>query len=188
MSISGKLKNSAIGNFLRCLHLGLYNRFITYVPSFTVRHSVLRYLYGMKIGHESNIHMGVRVFAPQRISIGSNSVIHFDCILDGRCGLRIGNSVDISYQVNIFTLQHDMDHPNYEARGGPVVIHDHAVISGRSIILPNVTVGKGSVVATGAVVTKDVPEYAVVGGIPAQFIRERNHNLTYKLSYRRYFH
>jgi len=188
MSFLNKLKDSKIGQFCRDLHLGLYNRLFTFIPSFTVRHFLLRYLYGMKIGRETNIHMGVKVLSPQRISINDNSIVHFDCILDGRSGLTIGKCVDVSYQVNIFTLQHDMDAPDYIATGAPVVIHDYAVIAGRSIILPGVTIGKGAVVASGAVVTKDVPDYMMVGGVPAQFIRQRNPNLTYKLSYRRYFH
>ena len=188
MSWLDSFKNTEIGNFLADLRLGLYNRLFTYIPSFSIRHFILRYFYGMKLGRQSNIHMGIKVFAPQRIVIGNNSIIHFDCILDGRCGLFIGNCVDISYQVNIFTLQHDMDAPDYVAIGNPVTIQDYAVVSGRSTILPGVTIGKGAVIATGAVVTKDVAPYHVVGGVPAQFIRERNHNLTYKLSFRRYFH
>lgn len=188
MSWFMRFKNSEFVHFLHCLHLGLYNRFLTYIPSFTLRHFFLRYLYGVKIGYQSNIHMGVRLFAPQRISIGNNSVVHFDCILDGRCGLVIGDCVDISYQVNIFTLQHDLDDPDYGTNGGPVTIEDYAVVAGRSTILPGVTIGRGAVVASGAVVTKDVMPYTVVGGVPAQFIRERNHNLRYKLNYRRYFH
>lgn len=142
----------------------------------------------MKIGHDTNIEMGIRVFAPQRIIIHDNSVVHFDCILDGRCGLEIGNCVDIGHQVNIFTLQHDIDDPRYGTKGGKVVIDDYAVIGGRSTILPDVHIGKGAVVATGAVVTKDVGPYEMVGGVPARFIRKRSEVLVYKLSYRRYFH
>ncbi len=182
------LKKSNTAIFFRDLHLGLYNRLFTYVPSFAFRHFVLRYLYGVTLGRCSNIHMGVRFLSPQKISIGDNSVIHFDCILDGRCGIMIGNCVDINHQVNIFTLQHDMDDSEYGSVGGPVKINDYAIISGRSTVLPGVTIGTGAVVASGGVVTKDVPEYTIVGGVPAQFIRERNPNLTYKINFRRYFH
>jgi putative colanic acid biosynthesis acetyltransferase WcaF len=187
-SLLHAFKYSKLGFFLRCLHLGFYNRGLTYFPSFFVRHLALRYLYGLKMGRETNIHMGVRFFSPERIHIGNNSVVHFDAILDGRMGLVIGDCVDVSYQVNIFTLQHDMDDPDYDTRGGQVTIGDYAVIAGRSTILPGVTVGRGAVVASGAVVTNDVAEYSVVGGVPAHFIRERNRDLRYKLSYRRYFH
>lgn len=158
------------------------------IPSFTLRHFILRAFYGMKIGHETNLEMGIRVFAPQRIVIGDNSVVHFDCILDGRCGLVIGSCVDVGHQVNIFTLQHDIDSPTYRTEGGKVTIGDYAVIGGRATILPRVTVGEGAVVATGAVVTKDVDPYTLVGGVPAHFIRGRERDLAYKISYRRHFH
>jgi maltose O-acetyltransferase len=63
--------------------------------------------------------------------------------------------------------------------GGPVTIHDHAWISARAIILPCVTIGQGAVVAAGAVVTRDVPEYSIVGGVPAKPIGTRPKNLDY---------
>jgi putative colanic acid biosynthesis acetyltransferase WcaF len=174
--------------FLRWFHLGLYNSLFTRVPWFAFRHAVLRRFYGMRIGRGSNIEMGLRVFAPQRIQVGDDSVVHFDAILDGRCTLRIGNCVDIGQQVNIFTLQHDIDDPEYSTIGGAVVIEDHAVIGGRSTILPGVVVGEGAVVATGAVVTHDVPPYTMVAGVPARPVRERKKDLRYRVRYRRHFH
>jgi putative colanic acid biosynthesis acetyltransferase WcaF len=188
LEVKARVKNSGWANFLRWLHLGLYNRGITMIPSFTIRHFALRYLYGMRIGRETNIEMGARVFAPQRIVIGNNSVVHFDCTLDGRCGLQIGDCVDIGHQVNIFTLEHDIDSPDYSSKGGKVIIEDYAVIGGRSTVLPNVTIGEGAVVATGAVVTKHVAPYTLVGGVPARFIRERKRGLRYRISYHRWFH
>jgi len=63
--------------------------------------------------------------------------------------------------------------------GAPVEIGDYAWVCSRSIILPGVKVGEGAVVACGAVVTKDVEPYTVVGGIPAKKIADRNKNLEY---------
>jgi acetyltransferase-like isoleucine patch superfamily enzyme len=61
------------------------------------------------------------------------------------------------------------------------------VIGTRVTILPGVHVGTGAVIASGAVVTKDVAPYAVVGGVPAKFIKERSHALTYTLKFARLF-
>ena len=188
MKLIKKLRDAKWAQFVRWAHLGLYNRCLTFFPSFEVRHFILRYVYGVRIGRSTNIEMGVRVFSPQRIVIGDNSVVHFDCILDGRCGLEIGNCVDVGHQVNIFTLEHDIDDIHYRTKGGKVVIQNYAVISGRCSILPGVTIGEGAVVATGAVVTRDVAPYELVGGVPARHIRHRNRGLAYELSYRRLFH
>jgi putative colanic acid biosynthesis acetyltransferase WcaF len=80
----------------------------------------------------------------------------------------------------IYTLQHDTDSPEFAVVGGPVVIEDYVYVGPRVIILPNVRIGRGAVIAAGAVVTKDIPPYAIVGGVPARFIRERTHELHYR--------
>lgn len=67
------------------------------------------------------------------------------------------------------------------------MIEDHAWIGARVIILPGVTVGEGAVVAAGAVVTRSVPPYAVVGGVPAKRIGERNRDLLYRTKFSPFF-
>ena len=174
--------------FARQLHLGCYNRLLTYAPSFTLRHLALRACYRMHIGRKTNLEMGIRVFAPQRIRIGDNSVVHFDAILDGRCGLVIGDCVDIGHAVHIFSLQHDIDDPAYRLEGGQVTIEDYAIVGGRTTILPGVTIGRGAVCAAGSVVTRDVEPFMVVGGVPTRVIRRRQCSPCYRLNYRRHFH
>jgi maltose O-acetyltransferase len=101
--------------------------------------------------------------------------------------LVIGNNVSIAGEVRIFTMQHDVDDPNFAEIEGRVTIDDYAVIGTRVTILPGVHIGKGAVVASGAVVTRDVEPYAVVGGVPAEFIRSRSKDLRYTLSFSRLF-
>ena len=79
----------------------------------------------------------------------------------------------------IWTAQHDYRSRTFAAAGGPVVIEDFVWLGPRAIVLPGVTIGKGAVVAAGAVVTKDVAPYAVVAGVPAVKVRERPHDLDY---------
>ncbi|MBN2145988.1 MAG: acyltransferase [Anaerolineales bacterium] len=115
--------------------------------------------------------------------IGKNTSIGHHAILDGRNGLTIGENVNLSTGVWIWTLQHDPQSPDFATQGGPVVIEDYAWVSCRAIILPGVKVGRGAVVAAGAVVTKDVPSYAIVGGVPAKVISQRTQDLRYQLSW-----
>ena len=73
----------------------------------------------------------------------------------------------------IYNNQHDIHSADFHTTSKPVTIEDYVFIGPRAIILPGVTIKKGAVVAAGAVVTKDVEEYTVVGGIPAKMITRR---------------
>jgi acetyltransferase-like isoleucine patch superfamily enzyme len=89
--------------------------------------------------------------------------------------VRIGNRVNVGHDCLLLTVDHSMG--GQERRAGisenkSIVIEDGAWIASRVIILPGVTVGKGAVVAAGAVVTKDVPPNTLVGGIPARTLRQ----------------
>jgi len=149
------------------------------VPLQTIRFAIYR-VFGLTLGRDSVIYGGCDVRHPKRICIGTGSAIGGRCLLDGRSGLRIGNSVNLSGEVWLLTLEHDPNSPDFGVRGGPVVINDYVWVGGKAIILPGVTVGRGAVVGCGAVVTKDVPEYAIVAGVPAKIIGERARDLNYK--------
>ena len=88
-------------------------------------------------------------------------------------GLRIGKNVTLGTEVMIWTLQHDYNDPKFGVKGGAVVIGDYAWLGSRSILLPGVKLGEGAVVAAGAVVTKNVDPFTVVGGVPAKVISKR---------------
>ena len=77
----------------------------------------------------------------------------------------------------IYTLQHDYKLPGFENAGAPVIVEDYVWLSTRSILLPGIRIGKGAIVAAGSVVTKDVPAFAVVAGIPAKQIGTRPENV-----------
>lgn len=151
------------------------------VPSHHVRRFFYRF-FGMKIGKGSTIHMGARFYNPKNIQIGEDSIIGEDVVLDGRDKLTIGNHVDIASEVMIYNAQHDVRDPNFPAICALVIIEDYVFIGPRAIILQGVTVKKGAVVGAGAVVTKDVEENSIVGGVPAEKIGERGvKDLNYRL-------
>lgn len=121
--------------------------------------------------------MGLKLRKMQGLHIGHTTNINPNCMLDTRGGqISIGNYVDIAPEVNIWTLEHDFQDPGFRSSGGPVTIGDYAWICNRAIILPGVQIGEGAVVAAGAVVTKSVAPWTVVGGVPAKPIGSRQSN------------
>ena len=157
------------------------------VPLHSIRNLFLR-LAGVKIGKHSFIHMGVRFYYPHGVRIGQGTVVGDHAFLDGRAPLKIGNHVDIASQVLIYNSEHDINSEDFEPIYGEVEIEDYVFIGPRATILPGVKIGKGAIVAAGAVVTKDIPEFAIVVGVPAQVIGERkNKNPHYKLGRARLF-
>lgn len=160
-------------NALMWLLLGV----VAYIPLRFIRNAILKML-GLKI-KKAILYGTFHIRKPSKISIDEGTVIGHGVTLDGRNGITIGKNVNFSSEVMVWTMQHDYNDPGFGASGGPVIIHDYVWVSARAIILPNVTIGEGVVVAAGAVVTKDVESYTIVGGIPAKKIGERNRSLDY---------
>lgn len=165
------------------LTLGLYNTIFGRWPSRRIRHWLSHRLIGIA-GKGSFFGIRTTFMAPWNIKLGKRVIINPDCHLDGRGGeLNIGEDVDIGPWTHIWTLQHDPNDPNHGTKEGAVTIGDHVWIASRATILPGVTIGRGAVVACGSVVTKNVPELAIVAGIPAKVIGERKNPLKYELNY-----
>ncbi len=157
------------------------------IPLHFIRNTVYR-LAGLKIGPGSTFHMWARFYEPKNITIGQDTLIGDNAFLDGRDKLTIGDHVDIASQVLIYNSHHDINSEDFHAVTAPVEIGDYAFIGPRAIILPGVKIGKGAVIGAGAVVTKDVPEFVVVGGVPAVKIADRkNKNPHYRLGRARLF-
>ena len=161
-----------------CIYIVL--AFISCLPFHSLRIFLLRLL-NSKIGKQVGLYRGFEVRTPRNLQIGNSTIIGHKALLDARMGLTIGSNVNLSNEVMIWTLHHDYNSPDFAQIGAPVIIEDYAWICSRAIILPGVTIGKGAVVAAGAVVRKNVEPYTVVGGVPAKPIAKRNENLTYNL-------
>ena len=150
----------------------MYISALKYIPSRRLRMALLRWR-GAKIAQEVAMFASVEVRNPSGLEIEEGCSIGPKVLLDARKGLEIHKSVTIAYDVIIWTLHHDMNAPDFSVCGAKTTIDDYAWICSRAIILPGVHIGKGAVVASGAVVTKDVAPYTVVGGIPAKPIGKR---------------
>jgi len=160
---------------------------IGHIPSHYVRRLFYR-LAGIKIGRGSSIHMYARFYDPRNIEIGDDTIIGEFAVLDGRAKLKIGNHVALASEIMVYNSEHDINDKDFKPINGPVIIEDYVFIGPKVVILPNVTIGKGAVVAAGAVLTKDVPPHTIVAGVPAKIIGERrNKDLNYKLGRARWF-
>ncbi len=140
-------------------------------------------LYGIKLGGASSIHRNCRFFHIGKLEVGKDSTINFGCYLDNRRGINIGDNVGIAHNTKIYTLGHNIDSPYFETKGAPVVIENDVFVFANVLIMPGDTIHRGAIVLPGSVVTKDVEEFAVVGGNPAKYIRERNKDIEYRQSY-----
>lgn len=147
---------------------------IKIVPSRHLRILILK-ICGARISPRVAMWHNVDIRNPKGLIIGKGCSIGPKVLLDGRKGLTIGENATIAYDAIIWTLHHDMNANDFHAVGAPVIIGDYCWICSRAIILPGVKIGKYAVVASGAVVTKDVGEYDIVAGIPAKKIGERAH-------------
>lgn len=167
----------------------LTNHVVCHVPSHAIRRAWYRAI-GISIGENSAIHLGTRIlfFGPGQlrkagVTIGANSIVNRDCVLDCRGKLTIGDNVSISAEVEILTTSHLWQEPGFRDDLQWVVIEDHAWIGTRATILPGTRIGRGAVVSAGAVRGGDVPELGVVSGVPARVIGKRpDEALEYQLT------
>lgn len=120
----------------------------------------------------------VTVFTPvyinygKGITIGKNVFINFDCTFLSLGGITIEDDVLIGPKVSLITENHPLEPQQRKGlTGKSIIIKKNAWIGANVTILPGVTVGENSVVAAGAVVSKDVSENTIVGGIPAKIIK-----------------
>lgn len=162
-------------------------RCVGHIPFHTVR-NLFYMIAGIQIGKGSVIHMGAKFFQPKNIKIGEDTIIGERAFLDGRASLIIGKHVDIASEVMIYNSEHDLEKEDFGPIEESVEIADYAFIGPRVIILPGVKIGKGAVIAAGAVVTKSVQDFEIVGGVPAKILGERkNRDLHYRLGRARLF-
>jgi len=137
------------------------------------RLKALKALFG-STGENLYIEPNLRLDYGYNIHVGENFFANFDCILLDVCEIRFGDNCMLGPNVQIYTATHPLD--PHERNAGkeyakPITFGDNVWIGGGAIINPGVRVGNNVVIASGAVVTKDVPDNVVVGGNPARIIK-----------------
>ncbi|MDO4288722.1 MAG: DapH/DapD/GlmU-related protein [Eubacterium sp.] len=109
----------------------------------------------------------------KNIHLGKNVFINTCCHFQDQGGIYIGDGALIGHCVTLATLNHEQDPEHrFDLLPGPIHIGKHVWIGAGAVVTAGVTIGDGAIVAAGAVVTKDVPERTVVGGVPARKIKE----------------
>lgn len=165
-------------------NLILYLSFAKYLPASDnkyykfiriVRRMICKPLF-LYAGKNINIEQKANFGIGNDIKIGDNSGLGVNCHIRGP--LTIGNDVMMGPNVRIITHSHNFertDIPMREQKGTitPVHIGDDVWIGANVIILPGVSIGKGVVIGAGSVVTKNFPDYVVIGGVPAKILKFR---------------
>lgn len=137
----------------------------------------------ISVGKNSIIHPTTIIRYGQNVKIGDNCLINHNNLLQPGKGpngrITIGNYVHTGVNVMFLAFNHgfyttEIPTKEQDYIDAPIVVEDDVWIGGGSIILSGVTIGKGAIIAAGAVVNKDVPQYAIVGGVPARVIKYRD--------------
>ena len=122
----------------------------------------------------------VRILTPficdfgNRVTFGKGVFINHSAILSASGGIEFEDGVSVAPCCRIATINHDFNERHTKYTYGKVLVKKNAWLGMNVTVCPGVTIGAYAVVAAGAVVTKDVPDYAVVGGVPAKVIKMQN--------------
>lgn len=130
-------------------------------------------LFGARVKWSSNVLPSCRIWQPWKLEMGEYACLseNVDCYTVDR--IAIGDQVTVSQGARLCTAGHDMSSRSMELTTKPIAIGDCSWVAAWATVLPGVTIGEGAVVAAGAVVTKDVDPWTVVGGNPATLIKKR---------------
>src|SRR5690606_17653376 len=113
------------------------------------------------------------------IKTGAKVFFNFNCVVLDVAPVTIGNNVLFGPAVQIYTVNHPLEakaRNNLIEQAKPIIIADDVWIGGGAVLLPGITIGKGSVIAAGSVVTKDIPAGVVAGGNPCRVIKTLSEN------------
>lgn len=162
------------------LRLDVLDLILGFLPRFCCNRlrTKLYQFFGIKIGARTIV-MGRMELAGgagrhKRLRIGTDCQITSPLYADLNAEITVGNNVALGHHVHLVTTNHEIGDETRrcgKVSPQPIVIQDGCWIGARATLLAGVTIGKGSVVAAGAVVTRDVPPNSLVGGVPARLIK-----------------
>ena len=130
-------------------------------------------LFGAKVKWTSNVLPSCRIWQPWKLEMGAYACLGQGVDCYNVDWVRVADQATVSQNVFLCTASHDISDPRMRLITAPVFIEPQSWICARAVVLPGVSIGEGAVVAAGSVVTKNVEPWAVVGGNPAKFIKNR---------------
>ena len=142
----------------------------------------IEYPCNVELGSNSYFGLNCKIYASEfsKVVIGSKVTFNSNVMVNarGKGSILIGNDVLIGPNVVIRSSNHSFKDVKRKIidqgmTEGEIIIEDDVWISSNSVILPNCKIGKGAIIAAGAIVTEDVKEFTIVGGVPAKFIKKR---------------
>lgn len=143
------------------------------VANKVIRPFILRTL-GFRFGRSCFLFPNMGIFSKgDRLTVGDHAFINQHVFFDAAGSITIGNYCQIGNGVSLITSSHEIPIQENRLRpptASPIVIEDYVWICANATVLPGVTIGRGSIIAAGAIVTKNVPKYSIMAGIPAKSI------------------
>lgn len=144
----------------------------SWIPSSSLRVSLLR-LFGARIGRGVVIKPSVSVKYPWHLSVGDQCWIGERAWIDNLTSVSIESNVCISQGAYLCTGNHDWSDPAFGLRIAPIHLSEGSWAGARCILAPGVRLGRCAVASAGAVITGDVPDFAIYAGNPARFVKRR---------------
>ena len=146
------------------------HKFNLAVPLSEEYFSLMRELFYNQIGENSIVYNQLTVVRPKNVKIGKNVTVMNGALMMSAGGITLEDNVLIAANVQLISNNHD-PYDRYVITCKPILIKEGAWVGAGATILPGVTVGKHAIIGANSVVSKDIPDYAVVVGCPAKVIK-----------------
>lgn len=139
-------------------------------------------LFLKRCGYNFMLQRNCRIYAPQNVEIGNNTGISHHTDLDGNGGLKIGDDVMIGPYTQIISADHRFDSllipmRKQGIRGESVTIGNDVWIGAHVVVLPGISIGDGSIIVSGSIVTKDIAPFSIAVGNPAKVVKHREQQI-----------